>query len=203
MSRLLWLVLLVQKTESWGTARFAWSRPRQQAQIARATIGGESRGWWRASGLLQARHWSPVNNRTNRRGLRAVFLISSPTTDGRPPSQFLPPSHRYLAQLGFVSPGLLFSGCALLLWGVFCFVFFIIMWLRGCYEGLGQLNLKNSRFLNLLAYPPIILVRWDSNMRCVVSVSLTSNDFCDLWAASDWSIIRRIIEEDALFTERD
>lgn len=179
MSRLLWLVLLVQKTESWGTARFAWSRPRQQAQIAWATIGGASRGWWRASGLLQARHWSPVNNRTNRRGLRAVFLISSPTTDGRPIITWL---------------------CSAF---VFFVLFFFIMWLTGCYEGLGQLNLKNSRFFNLLAYPPIILMRWDLYMTCVVSVSLTSNDFWDLWAASDWSIIRRIIEEDALFTERD
>lgn len=31
------------------------------------------------------------------------------------PSQFLPLSRPYLARLGFVSPGLLFSGCALLL----------------------------------------------------------------------------------------
>lgn len=46
---------------------------------------------------------------------RAVGLIRSPATDGCPPSQFLPPPRHHLAPLGFVSPGLLLSGCPLLL----------------------------------------------------------------------------------------
>lgn len=44
------------------------------------------------------------------------FWSAAPPHRWCPPSQFFPPSHHYLARLGFVSPGLRFSGRALLLY---------------------------------------------------------------------------------------
>lgn len=101
----------------------------------------EPGGCWRPSGLLQARHWSPVHKRTNRRGLKAVFLISSPTTDG--------------------VPRLSSSPITLPVWVLFylavlcCF----IRSLSGCYEGLGWLMMQlglswfvSSLFLTCLTW---------------------------------------------------
>lgn len=99
-----------------------------------------------------------------------MFLISSPTTDGRPPSQFLPLSHHYLAQLGFVSPGLLFSSCALLLCFVLGFFYHVIK------RGLGRFGTAEPEKQQV--FKPVHIHQL--YMKGVVSVSLTSNYFRDV-----------------------
>lgn len=107
MCRLLWVVLILQKAVK-GTAGFAWSCPRHQAQIACARTGEQSRGVLETQWCAAGQTLIACSQKNKQRRTQSFVFDQQPRHRWCPPSQFFP---HYLARLGFVLPG-----CALLLY---------------------------------------------------------------------------------------
>lgn len=114
------------------SCRKLWKLRCRETRLEPSSVpGSDCRGHnQRAWGGGTETQWSPAGQtpiareqkNKQRRTQKALFLISSPTTDAVAPSQFFPLPRRYLARLGLVSPGLLFPDdpwCNLLFFTLF------------------------------------------------------------------------------------